>query len=43
MIKKMLLVLVLVIVFFCIVGCNTVQGIGRDIEWVGEKAAEIVH
>ena len=42
MIMKMLLVLALVVVFSCIVGCNTVQGVGRDIEWVGEKAAEIV-
>lgn len=43
MIKKMLLVLALVVVFSCMVGCHTVQGIGRDIEWVGQKGAEIVH
>lgn len=42
MIMKMLLVLALVVVFSCIVGCHTVQGVGRDIIWVGEKAAEIV-
>jgi predicted small secreted protein len=43
MIMKMLMVLALVVVFSCIVGCNTVQGVGRDITWVGEKAGEVVH
>jgi len=42
MIMKMLLVLALIVVFASVLGCNTVQGVGRDITWVGQKAAEIV-
>ena len=43
MAMKVLLVLVLIVVSAFVLGCNTVQGVGRDIEWVGEKAAEMVH
>jgi len=42
MIRKVLLVVALVIVVFSLVGCQTVQGLGEDIKWTGEKAAEIV-
>lgn len=42
MIRKVLLVVALVIVVFSLIGCNTVQGLGDDIKWTGEKAAEIV-
>lgn len=42
MFRRLLLVLVLIIVVFSLVGCQTVQGIGRDIEWIGEKGAEIL-
>ncbi len=42
MIRKVLLVVALVIVVFSLIGCNTVQGLGEDIKWTGEKAAEIV-
>jgi predicted small secreted protein len=42
MIRKVLLVVALVIVVFSLVGCNTVQGLGEDIKWTGEKVAEIV-
>ena len=42
MIRKVLLVLALVVVVFSLVGCNTVQGLGEDITWVGEKGSEIV-
>lgn len=42
MIRKVLLVVALVIVIFSLVGCQTVQGLGEDIKWTGEKAAEIV-
>ncbi|MBW8041948.1 MAG: Entericidin EcnA/B family protein [Planctomycetes bacterium] len=42
MIRKVLLVIALVIVVFSLIGCNTVQGLGDDIKWTGEKAAEIV-
>lgn len=42
MVRKVLLVLALVVVVFSLVGCSTVQGLGEDIKWTGEKAAEIV-
>ena len=25
-----------------LIGCQTVEGIGGDIEWIGEKAAEVI-
>jgi predicted small secreted protein len=42
MVRKVLLVLALVVVVFSLVGCQTVQGLGEDITWVGEKGSEIV-
>jgi len=42
MVRKVFWVLVLLIAVFYLVGCQTVQGLGEDIKWVGEKAAEIV-
>ncbi len=42
MTKKILLVVALIIVMFSLVGCQTVQGIGEDVTWVGEKGAEIL-
>ncbi len=42
MIKKVVLVVVLIILAFSLISCQTVQGIGGDIKWTGEKAAEIV-
>lgn len=42
MIRRVLLVVALVIVVFSIFGCQTVQGLGEDIKWVGEKGSEIV-
>ena len=42
MVKKVLLVVALIVVVFSLVSCQTVQGLGEDIKWTGEKAAEIV-
>ena len=42
MLKKTLLVIALVVVVFSSVGCQTVQGLGEDIKWTGEKGAEIL-
>lgn len=42
MVRKVIVVLALVCVVFSLVGCQTIQGLGEDIKWVGEKAAEIV-
>jgi len=40
MIRKVLLVIAMIISVFYLVGCRTVQGLGEDIEWLGEKIAE---
>lgn len=42
MVRKVLLVLVLVGVVFSLVGCQTIQGLGEDIKWIGEKGSELV-
>ena len=42
MIRRVLLVVALVIVVFSLVGCQTVQGLGEDITWLGEKGSELV-
>ena len=42
MIKKVLLVLVLIVLSLALVNCQTVQGLGGDIQWTGEKTAELL-
>ena len=42
MVRKVLLVLVLIGVVFSLLGCQTVQGLGEDIKWIGEKGSEFV-
>ena len=42
MIRKVLLVLVLIVILFSLVSCQTVQGIGADIQWIGEKGEEAI-
>lgn len=42
MVKKIILLLVLILVTASLIGCQTVQGIGRDITWTGEAGAEVV-
>ncbi len=42
MAKKLLLIVALIILTFSMIGCQTVQGLGRDIEWTGEKGAEVL-
>jgi predicted small secreted protein len=42
MIRRVLLVVALFIVVFSLVGCQTVQGLGEDIKWIGEKGSELV-
>jgi predicted small secreted protein len=42
MIKKVFLIAVLIVVMLSLVGCQTVQGLGGDIKWTGEKGAEIL-
>lgn len=42
MFKKALLLLALVVLLFALTGCQTVQGVGGDVQWLGEKGAEIL-
>ena len=42
MVKKALLLVALVVLVFSLIGCQTVQGLGGDIKWTGEKGAEIL-
>jgi predicted small secreted protein len=40
--RKVLIIVVLVLMLFSLVSCQTVQGIGKDIQWVGEKGEQAI-
>jgi len=42
MIRKVLLIVALIVVTISLIGCRTVQGLGEDITWTGEKGQEIL-
>ncbi len=42
MIKKTFLITLLIVTALMLFGCQTVQGIGGDIQWIGEKSAELL-
>ncbi|MBN1795462.1 MAG: hypothetical protein JW804_02200 [Sedimentisphaerales bacterium] len=42
MIRKILLIALLLSFCISVIGCQTVQGIGGDIKWTGEKSEEIL-
>ncbi len=42
MVGRVLLVIALIVVSFSLIGCQTVQGLGEDIKWTGEKGAEVL-
>jgi predicted small secreted protein len=42
MIKRIILAATLILLIFILLGCNTVEGMGKDIEWTGQKGAEIL-
>jgi predicted small secreted protein len=42
MTKLILLLGFLIIATFTLAGCQTIQGLGNDIKWVGEQGAEII-
>jgi predicted small secreted protein len=42
MIKKVVLVLALVVIVLSLVSCQTVKGVGADIQWIGEKGEEAI-
>ena len=42
MFRKVLILAFLVLMLFSLVSCKTVQGIGKDIQWVGEKGEQAI-
>jgi predicted small secreted protein len=42
MLKKLVLLITLLILIGLLAGCQTVQGLGKDIEWTGQKGAEAI-
>jgi len=42
MVKKVLLVVALIVLMLSLISCQTIQGVGGDIEWTGEKGAELL-
>jgi predicted small secreted protein len=42
MMRKALIVVVLILMLFSLLSCKTVQGIGKDIQWVGEKGEQAI-
>jgi predicted small secreted protein len=42
MLKKALLAGLLIMLLFSLTGCQTLQGFGRDLEWVGQQMGNAV-
>ena len=42
MVKKVILAIALIAMVFMLVSCQTIKGIGADIQWIGEKGEEAV-
>ncbi len=42
MARKVILIVALLLMTFSFVGCQTVQGLGRDITWTGEAVADML-
>jgi predicted small secreted protein len=42
MVKKIILYAILIILSFSSINCQTVQGVGSDIKWTGQKGAEVL-
>jgi predicted small secreted protein len=42
MLKKIILCLILIILGLSLVSCQTVEGLGGDIQWTARKGAEIL-
>jgi predicted small secreted protein len=42
MLNKILLVVILIFATLYFAGCQTVQGVGRDITWTGRAGAEVI-
>jgi predicted small secreted protein len=42
MAKKIILCIILVIMVFSLTGCQTLQGVGGDIQWTARKCAGVL-
>ena len=42
MFKKILLALLLLGFIYCATGCQTVEGLGKDLEWIGQQMGNAV-
>ncbi len=42
MIKKLILVALLAVFSLSLIGCQTVSGLGGDIQWTAEKTADMI-
>jgi predicted small secreted protein len=42
MAKKIILYVILIIVCISLTSCQTIQGVGGDIQWTGKKSAEMM-
>jgi predicted small secreted protein len=42
MLQKAVLAVILAVLLFSLVGCQTIEGMGKDIEWVGEQMSNAV-
>ena len=42
MVKKVLLAIALMVMVLSVVGCQTVQGVGGDISWIGKAGQDVV-
>ena len=42
MAKKIILYVILIVLSISLMSCQTIQGVGGDIQWTGEKGAELL-
>ena len=42
MVRTAILVVALIVMLFALGSCQTVQGIGADIQWIGEKGEQAI-
>lgn len=40
MFRKIILSFIVAFTIFVLAGCNTIAGIGRDVQWLGKSTAE---
>jgi len=42
MAKKIILYVILIILSLSLISCQTIQGVGGDIQWTAQKSAELL-